>query len=293
MAEGETSKRTGQQKTWSGALNNANILFWAALIIHLADWGLLKFTRTAFAFVWVMYGALIPLATFVFSNSDDSKDRAKVFGTSAIFTLLSIYGPYLKDQLIKLTSASSGTAIFLDGIQIFTAAWLFYIAFSPRTFELEGKTAFIAKFYPVLYVFVLLTVIMYNSYGFVLNPDMEVTPVQTGDVLSKLGESIGKLATDIYAGVSRTPAAIKKAASDSFNKSTGQEYYKGEVEKNAKDNIGVYIDNMKEGDPYYYDDQDIVMWATLKAKTYEGSANENNEIVVKPSCAADRSYDSR
>ncbi|MBI2660931.1 hypothetical protein HYX09_01545 [Candidatus Woesearchaeota archaeon] len=45
-------------------------------------------------------------------------------------------------------------------------------------------------------------------------------------------------------------------------------YYRGKVEKNQYEKLGVYLDNIRASEPRYYTDEPITIWGSLKSKTY-------------------------
>jgi len=56
-------------------------------------------------------------------------------------------------------------------------------------------------------------------------------------------------------------------------------YYKSEVEKNEEEPLGVYIENVQSAQDKYYQDEPIVIWADLRAKTL------NDPISIKMNCS--------
>lgn len=110
----------------------------------------------------------------------------------------------------------------------------------------------------------------------------------TADVFKYMTEKFNSGIGSFWTGTKKVAAETKTGVTSTFKNSTGQQYYQGEVEKNANQKIGVYLENIKEADPFNYENQEILIWATVKARAYEGSANENNDITIKPSCVSDR-----
>lgn len=56
------------------------------------------------------------------------------------------------------------------------------------------------------------------------------------------------------------------------------DYFTGQVDKNKHEPIGVYLENIKASDPYFYSDEPIIIWGTLNAKVLD------EEVNVKLSC---------
>jgi len=110
----------------------------------------------------------------------------------------------------------------------------------------------------------------------------------TADVFKYMTSKFSSGIGSFWTGTKKLGTETKAGLTSTFKNSTGQQYYQGEVEKNANQKIGVYLENIKEADPFNYENQEILLWATVKARAYEGSANENNDLIIKPSCVADR-----
>jgi hypothetical protein len=65
-----------------------------------------------------------------------------------------------------------------------------------------------------------------------------------------------------------------KSAFDKIKNSEGQymaqirgEYYTGEIDQNAKERLGVYLEDLKAADTSFYQNQPVTIWGTLVAKT--------------------------
>jgi hypothetical protein len=72
---------------------------------------------------------------------------------------------------------------------------------------------------------------------------------------------------------------IKKAATGQLEYATGG-YYKGRVEENKDPNnlLGVYLENIEAADKSFYENEGVVIWGDLRARTL------NKEIYVFMSC---------
>ena len=54
--------------------------------------------------------------------------------------------------------------------------------------------------------------------------------------------------------------------------------YRGNVEKNRYESLGVYFNNIRAADPRYYTDEPITVWGTIRSKTYQDA------VIVNFSC---------
>ena len=64
-------------------------------------------------------------------------------------------------------------------------------------------------------------------------------------------------------------------------------YYEGQVEKNVAEPLGVYIENIEKAEKEFYEDERILVWATIKARTLD----EEHPVNVNLSCVADESLE--
>ncbi len=51
------------------------------------------------------------------------------------------------------------------------------------------------------------------------------------------------------------------------------DYFTGKVDKNRYEPIGVYLEDLKPADPYFYSNEPVIVWATLKAKVLDEPVN--------------------
>ncbi len=85
-------------------------------------------------------------------------------------------------------------------------------------------------------------------------------------------KGLGKVFVDKVAELFRKP--IRYAV--------GDDYYLGQVEKNKKEKLGVYIENVRPASPQYYQDEPVSVWGTLKARTLQ----PDNTVQVVTECIA-------
>lgn len=58
-------------------------------------------------------------------------------------------------------------------------------------------------------------------------------------------------------------------------------YYTGDIDKNAQERLGVYIEELKAADVKFYEDQPVTIWATIIAKTIEEGVNVSMDCKEK------------
>ncbi len=84
--------------------------------------------------------------------------------------------------------------------------------------------------------------------------------------------------------VKRALENLKKSLSTFAEKqanATLGEYYTGEIDRKAKERLGVYIENLQAADREFFEDQPVNIWATLVAKTLD------EPIEVEIGCTVD------
>lgn len=72
---------------------------------------------------------------------------------------------------------------------------------------------------------------------------------------------------------------IKKSTNQQLEYATGG-YYTGKVEKNENEELGVYLENLQAADKGFYENEEVVVWGDLKARTLD------QPIYVYMSCKA-------
>ena len=72
---------------------------------------------------------------------------------------------------------------------------------------------------------------------------------------------------------------IKRSATEQLEYATGG-YYQGKVEENEKEQLGVYLENIQAADKSFFENEQVVVWGDLEAKTLD------RPIYVYMSCEA-------
>jgi hypothetical protein len=272
----------------SSGINIVNIFFWITAAFHFFVDGLWwNFDRNSlFGTVFWVYIVIALFMGFFILKKDNFTDTLKQTLICILVSLTAIYIPVGKALIVNLISPFSNVPIILiNGLILFTGAWPLYLW---RQGHLSGLTRGFADLYISGWIIFLILIMFYNSYELALKPNLDTPPIDAGQVIAKVTELSKKLITDAMSGIIVLPGTIQKAANESWYKATGMEYYTGQVEQNAKEKIGVYIEKVKEADPRNYEDQPITLWATIVAKVYDGGPNEENVLKITPSCTSDK-----
>jgi len=121
------------------------------------------------------------------------------------------------------------------------------------------------NFYALTSFIVLITVILVLSiqaYGFESGsglPFKQRTGADLKDFLGTLGD---KLREGVESRLDIATAGL----------------YRGSVEKNRYESLGVYFGNIRAADPRFYTDEPITVWGTLRSKTYKDA------VIINFSC---------
>ncbi len=85
----------------------------------------------------------------------------------------------------------------------------------------------------------------------------------------------------IWGGIASIPKLITGGIQTSIQHATG-DYYTGMVDENQDKPIGVYLEDVKAANTEFYEDESVVVWGTIKARTL----NPDEEIHISTSCYA-------
>jgi len=87
-------------------------------------------------------------------------------------------------------------------------------------------------------------------------------------VLKKAGERFVDTPKMVWDMVKTLPKQIEKGIQTQIALATG-DYYTGKVDKNANEQLGVYLEKIQQADPELYEDESVTVWANLKARTLD------------------------
>jgi len=78
-----------------------------------------------------------------------------------------------------------------------------------------------------------------------------------------------------------TPFTMIKEYQKKYEAALTGDYFTGQVDKNKHEPIGVYLENIKASDPYFYSDEPIIIWGTLNAKVLDEAVNVSLSCDIK------------
>lgn len=204
---------------------------------------------------WIFFHLLFAAFTFFFlvKGFDSDVPISQTHWMFLVVFFIDIFG------LATLKALNAG---IIDGIipdfflnrLIFPIWFFFYLAHIRDSGVKTGVTVVIILFYGI-----------YAGFGYIgtlgpldiqgLEEEVEVAGEVPKTFFSNLGQAIGSWFT----------GSIEYAIT-------------GKVEQNQYEPLGVYLENVKSADPRYYEDEDVVVWGSVKARTLD------DPLYVKVGC---------
>lgn len=133
---------------------------------------------------------------------------------------------------------------------------------------------------------IMLSLIFFNYYS-----KLPANPLSDETGMDRAGELMERV-TGAAKGGKRffidIGARIKTTTDEQLRYATGG-YYEGKVEKNVAEPLGVYIEDIEKAEREFYEDEKIIVWATVKARTLD----EEHPVDIKLGCVADEDEEVR
>ncbi|MDD5087017.1 MAG: transglycosylase SLT domain-containing protein [Candidatus Nanoarchaeia archaeon] len=251
-----------------------NLLLVICLLFHVYDAMVLGFRQSS-----VRLGFYIVIAVFAWATtfkSDPSVMDVDDLKTPLILSTLSFLFPYL-GNLIPFLQASQIYQWFV----VFFPIWVIYLTFAVGGTSL---TNIIRWGVIIFWVFLALPTLIYS-----LSIDLNLTEVETGlNINQVVAGSWSKFKSNAYRfgdNLKQIPKNIISSFNKMMNYATGG-LYASDVEKNEKEPIGVYLENVRPSDSKFYEGERVTVWGNIKAKNFEGDMDKD-DIDVDISCYAE------
>lgn len=190
-------------------------------------------------------------------------------------------GPAPKGLIAKFESMSKPSKIALGITALIAAAWLFFsggVQYLIIGACLLGFFALILMLFNpdtrpvavVILVLVLLLGVIGGGVIFFLAPLGSDLEGPLGDTLSSAAAIPKKLGNwwDKNNPLDKAKSYYKKRLAIA----TG-DYYTGKVDENAQAKLGVYLEDIKQADPTFYEHRDVILFATLIVQTLDEEMN--------------------
>lgn len=99
--------------------------------------------------------------------------------------------------------------------------------------------------------------------------------------------------SDAFENIKKAYVGTKEGVAQAWNESKNaylyqEEFYTGEIDHNAKQDLGVEIDKIEFGRGELYADEPIDLWATLVVNQLETATGSQETITVNTSCIVDK-----
>ena len=123
----------------------------------------------------------------------------------------------------------------------------------------QSVSGFTAILFTILVIFII--VVTYAAEGFssrgILIEESDEERAPLSELFDRIGEGIGNYQRQV---ASTLEARINYAIT-------------GQVEENQYEPLGVYLENVQSADARYYEDEDVIVWGTVKARTLDEPIN--------------------
>jgi len=260
MADTDKVKEALKSFFKSGSSYNIALFFVLTVIVHVIDAYFSFDRRSMLGYVMGMYIFIALLAAFFVYKSDKILDWTRI-GACLGISFLCIILPFLSTKLtavFKLVPTA-----YISGIILFAPIWPLLVIFSN---EDNKFVKFVGTSYILFWFFLFTVYFAQNVETRLISLNSE--HIKVLEPLQGVWNTVVKIAKDIWAGLLALPENIGKAQKRLEAEALG-EYYTGEIDQNAQQRLGVYIENIQAADSSFYEDQPVTIWGTLIAQTID------------------------
>ncbi len=184
--------------------------------------------------------------------------------------------PFVVSWLIRIVGATSGMGKAISVLVVFYPLFIFYLI---RKNQLTGLVILYILLWMFGYLFTHVGDI--QTYAGQQGIEMPYNPVLSYEyLLDWTWEKLKQLA-----GVpGKAYQAIEQEITRSIRAAKG-DYYTGTVDAAAQKRLGVYLENFRTSEPFFYEDIPVTAYATMKAETLD------RELTIQVTCEADDMID--
>jgi hypothetical protein len=284
-------KRNSEKEGIKWKSEGLRMMFWFSVIVQIIDVFVIKYDRAgAFPFSVILYLFIAAGAFFVvrkergnsgeylYSNNDYEQSHGFANPVHIIF-FLAISAIYVALPfffwVIPQISMAGGTTLS-QWVHFFLAV----LPVWPIYFALKGKSVIAHRYVN----FVILGLLILFVFGFGTN-------LKVGNLASIGGRPMLLDAGPVFNFIIDEAANVWKNIINVGKKSmnlqfsfaklgnlTGLNYYYGMGDKNDQGPVGLYIDNLRTMERYFYEGSPVILWADVRGKSF------TEEIRVKPGC---------
>ncbi len=280
---------SNERVSLGGFLRLGGLLLWI-LDVFLFAYGF----RQKFNSYYYLHIAFAIAAYFSFPRKVRKDYLFPISGILAIFIILPTAQHYF-DLFLARAVITSGN-VFLDFlIYIWLTPvpypfWFYYgLSFRRDSKDLSAKTFKVFQFVFVTLPIIILVWSLLQSEAVADTIDKNLA-INTGNSVNlgtianagdRVKDVIIKTAKEGIKKITELPKQIALEKEKSLEYATGG-YYQGQVEEKAVEELGLFIEEVKSSQLYFFDDENAIVWATLRARTLD----KEKAMDVKLECIA-------
>ncbi len=252
------------------ALTGLNAFFFMTIVVYLLD--LSTFFQLPVRIRMLFYTIITLWAGFGVFKSEIGRFHIEDLRIPFIISAIAFGFPYLPN-IPGLSFLANNIIFQVILIAVFGPLWIIYLTFG------VGGTRVLKLGLAALIIF--WAVIGWDTAAEAFS-GLENLPVKIDviDGMSKLGNSFTKGLSNVVTTIKSIPGQVKKSFDRAVLYTVGGDYYTGNVDRNVKEPLGVYIEKVKAADPKYYSGDTIVVYGVLRARTIDPSI----PITIAVSC---------
>ncbi|TKJ17427.1 hypothetical protein CEE44_02730 [Candidatus Woesearchaeota archaeon B3_Woes] len=129
--------------------------------------------------------------------------------------------------------------------------------------------------------FLWFVVIMFYVLSYFTLGGAEISGVKMDTITGEDKTSALKVVTEAWENLKESVTSSVTSFAEGQANATLGEYYTGDIDRKARERLGVYIEDLQGADTEFYEDQPVNIWATLVAKTLD------EPIEVEIGCTVD------
>ena len=220
------------------------------------SWVLLFLTGSTIVSLGGLYGGfhhlIVAFLIWIFVIKQTGEDWARANYLISVFLIIDFFG-YGILRLFVPNALIANRFVF--------PLWFLFIVF--YTAEAEQKKSMFSKIVMAAVIIVYIIALVDGVYGWVnVRAQMQAHPEELAQATSFWEDALSK--------IKNFPKRIVEEYQQGMTEATGG-YYQGKVEENQdpRNELGVHIDNLEAADMEFYQNEEVVVWGDLKARTLD------------------------
>ena len=260
----------------------AGSAFWffnIAMLLHVVDalTGFGKANSGITGFRFGMYVFLMLYAWFALYGGA-SQGGLNTLGKPAAISGISFLLPLVVSIILKVITVA-GMAKTISALLVFIPLWPVIVAFGMAPPESRYFMAWRIIFIGTWVLAALPTI--YNSAAADLN--LGESKIAVFEAIKFVGGLIKNTVLGIFSALRSLPGVVTGGVQKQIQYATG-DYYTGMVDDNQNEPIGVYLENIQPASSKFFEEDSIVLWGVLRARTL----NPDKDVKITTSCYAEK-----